>query len=105
MDPSQQEETSGFQFLVLYAACQGERLLSMRQSTLWILPHEADDLSHVPLRFRQHMLIGTGLGHMPGFLQERSHRWLVLRLLDRQDRQAVEGHADQRGQTLVLRIG
>ena len=47
----------------------------------------------------------TGLGHLPGFLQQRSHRGFVAGLLDRQDRQAVEGHAGQRGQLVLLRIG
>ena len=77
----------------------------MRQSLLCVHPHEGRDLGQVPLRFHQRPLIVTGLCHAPGFLQERSHLWLVVRLLDRQNRQAVEGHADQPGQPLVLRIG
>ncbi len=92
----------------MYAACQSERLLSMRQGTLWVLPHDARDLGLVPRRFRQRLLIVTGLGYLPGLLEQRLHLWLVEGLLDRQDpqdRQAVEGHADQPGQLLLLRIG
>jgi len=77
----------------------------MRQGTLGILPYDANDLGPVPLCFRQRLLIGTALGHVPGLLQQRLHLWLVVWLLDRQNRQAVEGHADQRELTLVLRIG
>ena len=47
----------------------------------------------------------TGLGHTPRFLQQRAHQWLVEGLLDRQDRQAVEGQTAQRGQTLLARVG
>ena len=42
---------------------------------------------------------------LPGFFQQRLHLWLVLPLLDRQDRQAVEGHAHQGRQLVLLRIG
>ena len=76
----------------------------MREGTLWILPHDGCDLCHIPRRFRQRPLILTALRHLPGSLQERTHLLLIVGLLDRQDRQAVEGHADQRGQRLVLRI-
>src|SRR5205807_8146888 len=92
MDRSKGGETSGFQFLVLYASCQGERTLSMHQGTRWVIPHDGCDLCQVPRRFRQRSLIGTGLGHLPGFLQQRLHLVPVLGLLHRQDRQAVEGH-------------
>ncbi len=51
------------------------------------------------------LAIVTGLRHLPGFVEERLHLWLVEGLLDRQDRQTVEGHTDQRGQRLLLRIG
>ncbi len=105
MDQSKQGETSGFQFLIEALACQGERLLAMRQGARRVLPHNACDLGQVPLRFRQHPPILTGLGHLPGFLQQRSHLGLVVRVLDRQDRQPVEGHADKPGQLVVLRIG
>src|SRR5260221_13991357 len=91
----------------MYTACQSERLLSTRQGTLWVLPHHARALGLVPRRFRQRFLIVTGLGYLPGLLQQRLRLWLVEGLLDRQDRQdrqAVEGYADHPGQLLLLRI-
>ncbi len=105
MDISQRGETSGFQFLVVACTCQGERLLGMRQGARWIVPHDAYDLGQVPLRFRQRLLILTGLRHVQGFLQERARLELVVRLLDCQDRHAIQGQAGQRGQQLLLRIG
>ncbi len=68
------------------------------------MPDDGYDLCQVPLRFRQHSLIVTRLGHVPGFLQERSHLGPVVRLLDCQDRQTVEGHTGQPGQRLLPRI-
>jgi hypothetical protein len=59
-------------------ACQGERLRSMRQGTRWVVPYIGRDLSQVPLRFRQRLLIVTGLCHLQGFLQQRVHVWLVV---------------------------
>src|SRR5205807_1465357 len=94
MDRSKGGETSGFQFPVLYTSCQGERMLSMHQSTRWVIPRDGCDLGPVPRRFRQRSLIGTGLGHLPGLLKPRLHLGPVLRLLHRQDRQAVEGQTD-----------
>jgi len=38
MDISKQGETSGFQFLIVALACQGERPGSMRQGIRWIVP-------------------------------------------------------------------
>src|SRR5258708_29785107 len=68
MDIPKQGETSGLQLLIVAGACQGERLLSMRQGTRWIVPHIGCDLGLVPRRFRQRLLIVTGLGHLPGLL-------------------------------------
>ncbi len=93
MNESKCGETSCLQFLVMYASCQFQRMLSM------------SDLGKVPLRFRERLLIVTGLSYLPGLLQQRIHLWLAMRLLDRQDRQAVERHADQSGQRLLPRIG
>ena len=67
--------------------------------------HTASDLGLVPRRFRQRLLIVTGLRHLPGFLQQRANPGLVVGLLERQDRQTVEGQTDQRGQLMVLRVG
>src|SRR5258708_31078081 len=106
MEEGQWGETSCFQFRVIYASCQFQGMLSMSQGALWrIPPHESCDLGKVPLRFRERLLIVTGLSYLPGLLQQCIHLWLAMRLLDRQDRQAVERHADQPEQTLLPRIG
>src|SRR6266581_9732999 len=77
----------------------------MGEGTHWILPRGGRDLGQVPLRFRQRPLILTDLGHAKSFLKQRASLWLIARLLDGQDRQAVEGQAGQRDLTLALRIG
>ena len=105
MDHSKCEETSCLQLFVLYSSCQGERMLCMRQGTRWVIPQDACDLCLVPLRFRQRFLIVTDLYHLVGLLQQRLHPGLVERVLGCQDRQAVEGHANQPGHMLLLRIG
>src|SRR5947209_15184718 len=65
MDRSKRGETSGFQFRVLDASCQGERTLSMHRGTLWVIPHDGCNLCPVALRFRQCLLFGAVLGHVP----------------------------------------
>src|SRR5713226_10577832 len=89
----------------MYSSCQFQRMLPMREGAFWILPHCGRYLCLIPLRFSQRSLVMTGLCHAPGFLHERVHLWLVVRLLNRQDCHAIEGHADQRGLMLSLRIG
>src|SRR2546426_3781793 len=59
MDRSKGGETSGFQFPVLDASCQGERPLSMHRGTRWVIPRDGCDLCPVPLCFHQRPLMGT----------------------------------------------